>query len=162
MSQTSVSQSMTIAIEGQQVAGFEYNVAKANGETSAAIPFGHGVKRGSGTEEVLLPTAESSVILGIVAYHTAYSDRELSSTGVLPDAPVTVMTKGRAWVVCDSGCTAGDRLWVRAVAGAGEALGALENADDSTDTVDCTNQGLWLTTASADGLALLDFDFTRE
>ena len=82
-------------------------------------------------------------------------------TGLLPGAIMNVLRKGRIWVVCESGCDPDDRLWVRAVAGAGEYLGACENADDSTDTIDCTGQGVWRTTAAAGELAVLEVDFTN-
>ena len=36
------------------------------------------------------------------------------------------------------------------------------NHTDTVDTVDCTNQGVWLTTAAAGGLGVLEVDFTNK
>ena len=43
-----------------------------------------------------------------------------------------------------------------------EFLGGINNADDSTDMIDCTKQGIFLTSAAAGGLAVLDVDFTNK
>lgn len=153
----------------------EYVTLK-NVEASASIQMGRAVKLDLSAPEsdysALLPAAEADIIFGIVAfsqsYARAWTDSDgvvhgnLSSTGILPGAFMAVATRGRLLVQCDSGCLPGDHLWVRAVAGGGENLGACENADDSTDMCDCTNAGQWLTTAAADGLAWLTFDFTGD
>lgn len=130
-------------------------------ENSAEIPFGTAVKRGTAYNGALQPTAESDVIIGFVVRDHAYAEGELGATGVKPAAPLSVMRRGRMWVQCDSGCTAGDALWVRAVATTGQRLGAPEDADDSTDTVSAITQGTWRTTASAGEVALLEFDFVN-
>ena len=146
-----------------------------NVESSASIPFGKAVKFKTSSPDsdldVLLPAAESDRIEGIVIRDDTYArtwtddagtvNGQLDGTGLIPGTLMRIATKGRMLVACASGCAPGDGLWVRAVAGVGETLGALENADDSTDTVDCTTQGRWLTTAVADGLAWLEFDFTN-
>lgn len=151
-------------------------LALKNVEASASIPFGVAVKLKTSSPDsdldALLPAAETDVIVGIVAFSQTY-DRawidadgvthgDLDATGLRPGSIMQVATRGRLLVQCDTGCKPGDHLWVRAVAGAGERLGACENADDSTDMIDCTNVGLWLTTAVADGLAWLQFDFTGD
>jgi len=154
-----------VALEGQLFGDGPHDVrTMINQEASAEVPFGHGVKFEGSTEDLgaLLPTAETSVIAGIVAHSHAYADDELGTTGVLPGATLNVLRKGKIWVAVEDGCAPGDRLWIRAVgAVAPEAIGQCNNADDSTDMVDCTNAGVFLTTAAAGGLAVLDVDFTN-
>lgn len=142
---------------------------------TASMPFGSAVCRDltspASDFSILQPAAESNLVRGIVLREDTYArtwvdadgttQGQLDGTGLIPGTFMTIVTMGRMLVKCDSGCVPGDGLWVRAVAGAGEALGALENADDSTDMIDCTKFAQWETTAAADGLAWLSFDFTR-
>lgn len=130
-------------------------------ESSAEIPFGTIVKRGAAYNGALQPTVDSDVPFGIVVRSQAYADTEIGDTGVKPGALLNVARRGRMWVKCDSGCTAGDTLYVRAVAGSGERLGAPEDAADSTDMISAITQAEWRTTATAGGIALLEFDFVN-
>lgn len=175
--QTTYSSLPAIGFSGMQAVPDRNDyLALKNVEASASIPMGNAVKLDLSSPEsdysALLPASENDVIIGIVAFSQTY-DRawidadgvthgDLDATGIRPGSMMQVATRGRLLVQCDSGCVPGDHLWVRAVAGAGERLGACENADDSTDMIDCTNAGQWLTTAAADGLAWLQFDFTGD
>jgi hypothetical protein len=96
-----------------------------------------------------------------VVHSHAYADDALGTIGINPGQTLQVLRKGRIWVTVEDGCSPGDRLWIRAVgAVAPEAIGQCNNADDGTDMIDCTNQGVFLTTAAAGGLAVLEVDFT--
>lgn len=167
--QTTFSQNLTAAFAGMLADQGDHDAwAMTNNESSASIPFGRAVKFGavSGADKsAKFPTAETSVIAGIVMHSHAYSNSpngDLDSTGLKPGAVMNVLRKGRIWVIVEDGCSVGDRLWVRAVAaGDPEFLGGINNADDSTDMVDCTNQGVFLSACSAGGLAVLEVDFTN-
>lgn len=173
--QTSYSQQPALGFSGQLDRRHPHSTLTVkNTEASASINFGLAVKRnGSPTTDldVLLPAAESDAVLGFVireqTYARVWTDQDgnqvgqLDSNGLVPDTLMNVATMGRMLVQCDSGCTAGDGLWVRAVATGSERLGAPEDADDSTDMIDCTTQAKWETSASAGGLAWLRFDFTN-
>lgn len=165
--QTSYGTSMTAAIEGALADNGPHDVVtRYNEEASAKIPFGRGVKFGANDNGALLPAAETDKVVGIVLHtdqYTTGSDGELTSTGLIPDAMMSVLRKGRVWVTAEDGCAPGDRLWVRCTAGgAGEVVGGLNNADEGTETIDCTAQGVWLTTAAAGELAILEVDFTNK
>jgi hypothetical protein len=148
-------------------------ITMKNAEASASIAFGRAVKfkdTVSTDKDAVLPALETDTILGIVlrsdTYGVAWTDLsgntygQLDSTGVKPGAFMNVLRRGRVLVVCEDAVEAGDKLWVRAVAGGDpEFLGGLNNADDSTDMIDCTSKGTWLTSASAGGLAWLDVNF---
>ena len=94
---------------------------------------------------------------------SGWLNADTATTGVKVGGMLNVLRKGRIWVVSEDGNNIGDRVWVRAVAaGDPEFLGGIVNADDGTDTVDCTNQGVFLTSASAGGLAIVEVDFTNK
>lgn len=164
--QTTFTTTPTAAISGQ-LADNSANecLPRYNEEASAEVKFGAAVKFGTTDYGALLPAAETDKIIGIVihshAYTKGFTGAELGDTGVKPKGNLSVLRRGRVWVICRSGCVPGDRLWVRCTAAPG-VVGDLENADDGTETIDCTNQGQWLTTASAGALALLEVDFTAD
>lgn len=148
--------------------------AMYNTEGSAEIPFGFAVARdntapydvnGNGAK---LPSANSgagSQVCGIVRFSHAVSNSPngwLGSTGLKPGAMMNVLRKGRIWAVCEDGCSAGDRLWVRYTA-AGTGKGSCRSTDAGSSTcTDCTALGEWQTKAAALGLAVLEVDFTNE
>ncbi len=167
--QSSFSSTLTAAIEGQLADTGDNDIcARYNEEASASIPFGRAVKFGTVDNGAKLPSAETDKIVGITLHSNEYSKgtdtSDLSSTGMRPGVVMNVLRKGRVWVVARSAVAPGDRLWVRAVSSdtGYETLGGLEDADDSTDMIDCTAQGVWLTTAAQGGLALLEVDFTNK
>ena len=169
--QTSYSATLTAALEGQLADDGPHDVIVGyNDESSASIAFGRAVKYGAtatDNEGMILPSAETDKIVGITVhsheYSKGYTGAQLDATGVVAGAPLSVLRRGRIWVVCEDAVTRGDRLWVRAVGSTPpEYLGGLNNADDSTDMIDCTKQGVWLTSADAGGLAVLEVDFTNE
>lgn len=165
--QTSYSASFTAGFSGQLYGtdGHEM-IAMRNDEASAEIAFGRAVKFNSTSDgtSAKLPASESDKIAGIVVHsHRYLPTTELGTTGLKPNVVMNVLRRGKILVTVEDAVQVGDRLWVRAVAGGDpEFLGGLCVADDSTDTVDCTNQGVFLTAASAGGLAVLDVDFTND
>lgn len=172
--QTTYETEPAAAIAGQLAQGFlDADVRSMyNAEASAKVMFGRAVKWGSTTDAkaAKLPAAESDKIVGIVCHSHAYENDptygELDPTagtgGVRAGGKLAVLRRGTIWVIAEDAVVPGDRLWVRAVAGGDpEFLGGLTNADDSTDTIDCTAQGEWLDAAAAGELARLSVDFTN-
>jgi len=156
-------------------------ITARNAEVSASIAFGRAVvwKLSSPTTDydVLLPAAETDTVAGIVIHLLNYSRTfsstdyagvsqtygDLDGTGLRPGVLMAILRRGTILVTVEDAVLVGDRLWVRAVAGADpEFLGGLLNADDSTDTIDCTKQGQFLTSAAAGGLAQLYVDFNNK
>ena len=137
-----------------------------NDEASAEIAFGRAVKFGSTTDRqsAKLPDSENAVIAGIAVHGHHYSpDMDLGTVGLKPTTVFGALRRGRIWVVSEDGNNVGDRGWVRGVAaGDPEFLGGIANADDSTDTVNTTNQIVFLTSATAGQLAIVEVDFTNK
>lgn len=161
-----------IGYNGMLATGGDSMVLTAlNAEASAEIAFGRGVafKLSSPTTDydVLLPAANTDKIFGIAVHshsHSSAPDGDLGTVGIKPDGTFDVIRSGLIMVVCENGCAVGDRLFVRAVSAEDgtEFHGGLRSAADSTDCVDCTKQGQWMTKAAAGGLAWLQVDFVNE
>jgi hypothetical protein len=172
--QTTYSDAPTIGFEGTLDADYpDAFLTMKNVEASASMAFGRAVvfKTVGATSDMdaLLPATENDLPAGIVqkieSHARAWTSDgatygDLDQNGVRTGSLFRCVTKGRMLVKAAKACKPGDKLWIRAVAGGGEYLGALENADDSTDMIDATAKGRWLSTASAGGLAWLEFDFT--
>jgi hypothetical protein len=80
----------------------------ASRETSLNIQFGLGVKPGVKVKEMLLPTASSSILLGILLQNQVYApgtfgeiDQTGTTKGIIPNTMGEVLTEGRAWVIVD-------------------------------------------------------------
>ena len=148
-----------------------------NVEASASMPFGRAVawktSSPASDKDALLPASTSDKIAGIIvksnAYERTWTDQDgtvhgsLDSTGIVTGELINVLRDGKIIVKCMTGCAPADRLFVCSTAATTyTAVGQLGNADESSNTVDCTKQGQWLTTAAAGGLAWLDVDFTNK
>lgn len=175
--QTTYSTAPAIGFEGQLEGSYPVSLLTVkNAEASASIAFGRGVvRKGSPTSDLdaILPADENGKMIGIVVHRHDYArawvdasgttQGDLDATGLRPGVLMQVLRKGRILVKCEDGCVPGDRLWVRGVGSTPpEYLGGLNSADDSTDMIDATAQGEWLTTAIAGGLAWLEVDFTNK
>jgi hypothetical protein len=171
--QTSYTDAPALGFEGTIDKNFPHgDLTLKNVEASASMAFGRAVCRkisgATSDMDALLPAAETDKVVGIVAKIESHARAwtsdgatygDLDANGVRTGFLFKAITNGRMFVKAAKAVKPGDKLWVRAVAGGGEYLGALENANDSTDMIDCTKQGEWESTAAAGGLAWLRFDF---
>lgn len=177
--QTTYSDAPAAAYSGLLIGDDHDIIPMKNVEASAEMPFGAAVcfklSSPATDQDAVLPAAETDTVCGIVVKSNVY-DRtytlmdgstagELGTTGLKPGAMLNILRKGTIWVYCRTAIAVGDRLWVRAVASGGspaEFLGAPENADDGTDTIDCTKQGVFMSSCAAGGFAKLEVDFTNK
>ena len=141
-----------------------------NAEASASMPFGANVafKTSATTDkDSVLPAATTAKLKGFVAFGNDYARTfttlsgttvgELDTVGLKPGTFFMVIEAGEYWVVCEDGCAAGDRLFVRI---SGGTLGAARASDaGGSSCIDATSCGKWLTPASAGAVAKLQFDF---
>jgi hypothetical protein len=105
----------TILPSGQPV-GFAGQVthqmdtsSAVNKESSLNIGFGLGVKRGTNIKECKLPSASSSVLVGITTNKAVSApgtfgrlDQDGSPPGMIPDSMLELLTEGRIWVEVDA------------------------------------------------------------
>lgn len=163
--QTSYGTNLAVAFEGMKADSGACDVwSMVNNEASAELAFGHAVCFEGSTDDqgALSPDALTDKLAGILLHSHAYSNSptgELGTSGLKPGAKLSVMRKGRVWAVAANGCAVGDRLHVRVLGG---TEGELRSAADGVNTIDATTQGVWLTTATAGNLAVLEVDFSNE
>lgn len=173
--QTTVSVGPAQGYPGMLDAAAEHLIVTGRNDDSVSIPFGKAViwdPSSPATDiSVTLPAgSQTSPVMGIVMfsqkYARAWTDSagtvhgDLDATGLVNGTMMNVVRRGRILVTAASTVVAGvNKLYVRSVAVLGETLGALEGAADSTDMIDCTAQGTWMSSATAGGLAWLQVNF---
>lgn len=172
---------MTVA-SGQQTAVGDMSIAfagaladtsrsqcdsKYNAETSAEIPFGVGVVRHSSDEDnaVVKPhtsaAAAAPLFAGVVVHSHDYSpDIEIGSTGVKAKMTMSVLQKGRIYVLPEENVTPGDAVRMRVVVAGNEVAGSFRTTADSTDCINLSKVARWVTTGSTSVPAVLEIDIT--
>jgi hypothetical protein len=162
--QTSVSIQQGVAFDGMlgDASMLKDCRSYVNEEASAEIPFGVMVAQGTGDDGCLKLAATSDKLIGIVVHsHSYQKDNELGSTGLKPTVVLSVLTRGKIWVPVEEAVTPASDVLVRAVAGGSEVAGAFRDTADSTDCIDISSWARYLTSTTAAGRALLEFDVTN-
>lgn len=119
-------------------------------ETSAEVPFGVMVKRGTVDRSCKNLSAANDKLFGVVQHSHAISKEELGTLGVKPGSMLDIMRQGRITVLAETNIAPGDRAHVRYAPGAGgTTLGAFRNAAVSNETIDVTGLVEFEETASA-------------
>jgi hypothetical protein len=163
--QSSYSSQLTKAIEGQLAdAGAHDVLSMVNNEAAAEMGFGLAVCFEGSTDDqgALAPDDVTDKIAGILMHSHDYSQSDLGDTGLLPGATLNILRKGRIWVRPEEAVAPGDRLFIRAEAAGEEREGAVRMSADGADCIDSTTQGVFLTSAEAGELAVLEVDFTND
>lgn len=160
MSQTEISAQQTAGYAGMLVGSNHDIDSGIQAETSAEMPFGVCVVFGSTEQAVKLPSAITDNAKGIVAHSHAYDkDLELGSTGLKIKTQVNVLRRGQIMVTVEEAVAPGDRAYVR-YAGSGQA-GAFRKTAVVGETLDVTLECQFKTVTAANGVAIVDCDFTN-
>ena len=159
--QTSYTDSVAAGFEGARADAGPIDVlGRINGDSSE-IPFGRAVCFDTGDREVDLPAATSDKVVGIALASMAYQPgATLGTSGIAADAQVNVLRRGRVYLTCEEDVVPGDRLHVRAVAGAGgSVLGKFRKTAVTGETINTSANVLVLETATAGNVFAADVDF---
>lgn len=152
--QTSYSDTQAAAVAGLQATMIDATLISRTVET-AAVPFGRAVKQGTADKGCSLFGSGDTVVLGIAILDRSATGRSVSDgqvSGEFADQfgvgeSARVMTKGDVWVVCASGCSAGDGVFVRPSNG--------DFQDSSANSAVQITGARWDTSAEAGGLAVV-------
>ena len=133
--------------------------------TGNPIPFGRGLAQGLTDSGAVLPSATGFAFQGISIARAKGRPRDNTvSPPVTGDAEykeddaVAVLRKGRIWVVPEDAVTPASDVYVRHTAGiAGETVGRFRTDADSAKA-DQVSNARWITSASADALAVLEIN----
>lgn len=141
-------------------------VATTANVTGSPVPFGRGLARGTADNVATLPSVTSFVFEGI---SIARAMGRLKDSTVSPpvtsgaeykgDSAMNVLRKGRIWVKPEQAVTVGSDVYIRHTQG----LSALHTVgrfrtDADTAKADQLSDARWITSASADGLAVLEIN----
>lgn len=187
MSQTSVSAGgQAVGVAGQLAdTGNDQDVVSGfNKEATSQIPFGFGlrVQPGSNGDAFLLPTGFSTVggdVAGINVFGYNHMRQgaadpaglfagDMGGSGLLPNAGLQVLRRGRILVPLQDAVKAGDRAFCVGIPTGTIAAGLWAGSGyGASYHIDCTRQGVFRTSSytAADGttkVAVLEVDFTNK
>lgn len=152
--QTDYNETLSPAVAGAQATMIPATIISRTVET-AAVPFGRAVKQGTADKGCALFGSGDTVVLGISLLDRSASGRTVTNgqlSGDIADRfgigeSARVITKGDVWVVCATGCSAGDGVFVRPSNGDFQD----SNANSAVQIVGAR----WDTSAEAGGLAVI-------
>lgn len=159
MSQTSYSQRLTEALAGMLAAPIEDCLidSKIN---AADLPAGVFVTRDAADDAVKVPTTTGEVTASGVGFTVLNLAHEPPTDGSTVDCPagkgVSVIRRGRIWVLTETDMTYGQAVFVRFTANGGNTqLGKVRKDADTSNAVAAPG---WqcLTTLSGAGLAVIE------
>lgn len=135
------------------------------GEASAEIPFGAGVIAGTAStvagtpDPALLPVDANSRLIGVAMHaHNYQADVQLGDVGMKPTVLLSVLRKGRIYVLWEGGAVSrGANLYCRHTAAGDEQKGAFRHDADGSDAVLCRGF-VAAETVTADGRTYLAVD----
>lgn len=163
--QTSVSTRKAIAFPGM-ISDASKNTMLASytsEEAAAEIRFGVFVKEGTLPGQMLLLTAITEKIAGLVVHSHAHAkDVELGDTGIKPKVTATLMRKGRAFVYVEEAVTRLSPVLIRAIAVGGEMAGATRDTADAADLIDASAWARFVDDVTGAGFVEIEFDVTMQ
>lgn len=170
MSQTTIAEAMGAALPGQLADLSPHTVESFVSEDALDMPMGAvAVAQGTADNGAILPAASNAKLVGILMHSHQYSKDPNGDLGIVTPfglhkyAVLNVLRKGRIYVIAEEDVSPGDPLFVRYAAGAGGSqLGAFRRATVSSEMIDLTKVGVFRSTTSAGGLAILEVDFTNK
>lgn len=148
-----------------------------NAESATSMPFGICVAFKTSSpgsdRDAILPNGGTAKLAGIVVHDHGYERQfaladgtnvgELDSTGLVAGTVMSVLWRGCVWVKVQQAVVPGDRLFVcHTAATTFSAKGQIGNADESSNTIDATAIGRFISSAAAGGLAKLQVDFSQK
>lgn len=157
--QLSYSRTQAVAFAGMKVdLTDDYVRSYANTEASAEMPFGVMLALGTGEQDAILPASGTAKLIGVLLHSHDYGDRDVGTTGVLPKGALSVLSRGTVWVTVEEAVAVGDRPFIRFATGAGGSQkGAWRKSADTATALELKG-GRYVTAASANGLAQVEFD----
>jgi len=111
------------------------------------IDFGLAVVRGTTDTECILATATGGSFLGLTARTIAGTADTAGDRKYQIDESANIIDEGVVYAICEDGCTQGDPVSFRYVAGAGQ-LGGLLSTPVASET-DVVPNAVWDTTTAA-------------
>lgn len=159
--QTAITQEMPIGFKGMLADVFPKGTeSMINSEASAEIAFGTPVKQGTLDNTALKIASTSDVITGIT--HHSHASKfgpgpDVGTTGVVPKGVLNVLRHGRLYVLSDAAVAADARAHYNTT------TDRWRSAAVGGQTIDCTGQAIFRTSATAAGqLVVLEVDFRNE
>jgi len=151
MSQLNYNVNMDVAFEGMLADAGEFDALSKITE-GASLEFGLGGTYGTSDNQVAPLAAITDKFAGVIIHRNV-------EVGVLGDkVAVSMLRRGRIYVLVEEAVIKGDAAFVRAVATGVQRAGAFRKSADGVTTIDLSGKAEFVTSAAAGGLAILDIN----
>lgn len=165
MSQTSYSLAQPVAMPGLLGDSGFHDIL--SGIAASAMGFGLAALKGSGDADLALPAASGDVakVRGVTVHNQAIEQDSSGLAQYKQKSAVNVIHKGRVWVKVEEAVAPGDAVAIRYsntyASGSGDGKGAFAKTAVTNEVAVFSDgsqgsKAKWLTSASANGLALLE------
>ena len=151
MSQLNYNVNMDVAFEGMLADSVKI-AALSKITEGADLEFGLGCKKGTSDNQIVPLAANTDKFEGVII-HRHREEGELGDK-----VSVSLLRKGRIYVLVEQDVVAGEAAFVRAVAAGAERAGAFRKDADGGDAIDLTGKAEFVTSALAGELAVLDIN----
>lgn len=164
MPQTTYLAAHPVGLAGALVDASENDVISRILSDATSIPFGVGLKEGTtGGTNCAVPAAAGARIIGVALRTDNYENRSLTTTlAIAQKDVVSVLRRGRVWVLVEQDVVVGDDVFVRHTARlTNTQLGGFRTDADTASSVDYAAvlaNARFVSAASAGGLAQLEID----
>ena len=161
MSQTAYSVNQGVALEGGLYDIGDNDILSYLVQDSGGILFGKGVAQGTADDQAKLPAAAADVTDKFLGISQAVQGIEADSSGVVKyvqKAAMGVVRKGRVWVKVEEAVAPHDPVYCRYAAG-GLGVGSFRKSTGTSEAA-LVSGAKYLTTAGANGLALVELNLT--
>jgi hypothetical protein len=157
---TDYSLAQTPGIPGAIASGIDScSIRSKTNASGGVLAFGRAVVQGTGDQDVILPAANKTSLVGIAVRSYIYEDVNTADgvDGYEDKREIDVLIQGDIWVETEVAVAPGDAVFFRVAAGTASIVGKfLKTAD--TDKAISIPQARWLSSTTGAGIAKLQIN----
>lgn len=161
---TDYSLAQTPGIPGAIASGIDScSIRSKTNASGGVLGFGRAVVQGTGDQDVTLPAANKTSLVGIAVRSYIYEDTNTADgvDGYGDKREIDVLIQGDIWVETEVAVAPGDPVFFRVAAGTASIVGKFLKTADTVSTVDkavAIPQARWLSSTTGAGIAKLQIN----
>jgi len=161
---TDYSLAQTPGIPGAIASGINSFATRSKTNASGGVlAFGRAVVQGTGDQDVILPAANKTSLVGIAVRSYIYEEAETAdgAEGYASKREIDVLVQGDIWVETEVAVAPGDPVFFRTATGTATVVGKFLKTADTISTVDkavAITNARWLSSTTGAGIAKLQIN----
>jgi hypothetical protein len=160
---TDYSLAQSPGIPGAISSGFKCSTRSKTNASGGVIAFGRAVVQGTGDQDVILPAANKTSLVGIAVRGYFYEDAKTADNaeGYGDKREIEVLVQGDIWVETEVAVAPGDPVFFRVASGTATIVGKFLKTADTVSSVDkavAIPNARWLSSTTGAGTAELQIN----